>query len=133
VVGFPELPENQRDPEIKRQIDTEGAGILNWALEGLHRLNERGHFEIPQGIRDATTQFRQNNDVPALFVEDRCVKGLTFEVQASKLYREYKWWCEENGHRPQSSTRLADDWQRLGFERKRTASGTVYQGLRLNE
>lgn len=133
VVGFPELPEDRRDPEIKRQIETEGAGILNWALEGLHRLNRRGHFEIPQGIQDATTQFRQNNDVPALFVEDRCVKGLTFEVQASKLYREYKWWCEENGHRPQSSTRLADDWQRLGFERKRTMSGTVYQGLRLNE
>jgi P4 family phage/plasmid primase-like protien len=29
VVSFPELPENQRDPEVKRQIETEGAGILN--------------------------------------------------------------------------------------------------------
>jgi putative DNA primase/helicase len=133
VVAFPELPEEDRDPEVKRRIEQEGAGILNWALEGLHRLTERGYFDIPEGIQDATKQFRTNNDVPALFVEDRCVKGSEFEVQASHLYREYRYWCEENGHRPQSSTRLADDWRRLGFERRRTKAGTVYRGLHLHD
>ncbi len=133
VVAFPELPEDQRDPEVKRLIETEGAGILNWALEGLHRLTERGYFEIPEGVQEATTQFRTNNDVPALFVEDRCIKGSGFEVQASKLYREYRFWCEENGHRPLSSTRVADDWRRLGFERERTRAGTIYRGLQLDK
>src|SRR5215208_1838273 len=131
VVAFPALHENERDPEIKRAIATEGAGILNWALEGLRRLRERGYFEVPAGVEDATEQFRETNDVPALFVEDRCIKEPNAEAQAAKLYREYKYWCEENGHRPQSSTRVASDWQRLGFERKRTMSGTVYQGLRV--
>jgi P4 family phage/plasmid primase-like protien len=131
VVTFPALAENERDPKIKRAIETEGAGILNWALEGLRRLKERGHFEIPGGVEDATKQFRENNDVPALFIDDRCVRGTNSEVAAAKLYREYKYWCEENGHRPQSSTRVATDWQRLGFQRKRTMSGTVYQGLRV--
>jgi P4 family phage/plasmid primase-like protien len=133
VVAFPELPENQRDPEVKRLIEAEGAGILNWALKGLDRLNRRGHFEIPEGVQDATKQFRERNDVPALFVEDRCTRGDDFEVQAARLYREYKYWCDENGHRPQSSTRVADDWRRLGFERRRTKSGTVYRGLRVKE
>jgi putative DNA primase/helicase len=131
VVTFPPLAENERDPKIKHVIETEGAGILNWALEGLRRLKERGHFEVPAGVEDATKQFRENNDVPALFIEDRCVRGTDSEVPAARLYREYKYWCEENGHRPQSSTRVAADWQRLGFERKRTMSGTVYQGLRV--
>jgi P4 family phage/plasmid primase-like protien len=131
VVTFPALAENERDPKIKRAIETEGAGILNWALEGLQRLKERGYFEVPGGVEDATQQFRENNDVPALFIDDRCVRGTDSEVAAAKLYREYKYWCEENGHRPQSSTRVAADWQRLGFERKRTMSGTVYQGLRV--
>jgi putative DNA primase/helicase len=133
VVAFPELSENQRDPEVKRLIEAEGAGILNWALEGLDRLNRRGHFEIPEGVQDATKQFRERNDVPALFVEDRCTRAADFEVQAARLYREYKYWCDENGHRPQSSTRVADDWRRLGFERRRTKSGTVYRGLRVKE
>jgi P4 family phage/plasmid primase-like protien len=131
VVTFPALVENERDPKIKRAIETEGAGILNWALEGLRRLKERGHFEVPAGVEDATKQFRETNDVPALFIDDQCVRGTDSEVPAAKLYREYKYWCEENGHRPQSSTRVAADWQRLGFERKRTMSGTVYQGLRV--
>jgi putative DNA primase/helicase len=131
VVGFPALAEEERDPKIKHVIEQEGAGILNWALEGLWRLKKRGHFEVPAGVEDATKQFRENNDVPALFVEDRCVRDVGSEVAAAKLYREYKYWCEENGHRPQSSTRVAADWQRLGFERKRTMSGTVYQGLRV--
>jgi P4 family phage/plasmid primase-like protien len=131
VVTLPPLAENERDPKIKRHIETEGAGILNWALEGLRRLKERGHFEVPAGVEDATKQFRENNDVPALFIEDRCVRDTDSEATAARLYREYKYWCEENGHRPQSSTRVAADWQRLGFERKRTMSGTVYQGLRV--
>jgi P4 family phage/plasmid primase-like protien len=133
VVGFPQLPEEQRDPELKRLIESEGAGILTWALEGLRRLYERGQFEIPEGVQDATKQFRENNDVPALFIEDRCIRGTNFEIPAARLYREYRYWCEENGHRPQSSTRVAADWQRLGFERKRTMSGTIYQGLRLDD
>ena len=131
VVAFPQLAEDERDPKIKHAIEQEGAAILNWALEGLWRLKERGHFEVPTGVEDATKQFRENNDVPALFFDDRCVRGTDSEVAAAKLYREYKYWCEENGHRPQSSTRVAADWQRLGFERKRTMSGTVYQGLRV--
>ena len=133
VVAFPHLPEEKRDPEIKLLIESEGRGILNWALEGLRRLDNRGHFEIPEGVQDATKQFRENNDVPALFVEDRCIRGTDFEMPAARLYREYRYWCEENGHRPQSSTRVAADWQRLGLERKRTMSGTIYRGLRLDD
>jgi putative DNA primase/helicase len=131
VIAFPHLPEDERDPKIKHAIEQEGAGILNWALKGLWRLKKRGHFEVPAGVEDATKQFRENNDVPALFIDDRCIRSTDSEVPAAKLYREYKYWCEENGHRPQSSTRVAADWQRLGFERKRTMSGTVYQGLRV--
>jgi putative DNA primase/helicase len=131
VVKFPALPFDERDPEIKRVIEEEGAGILNWALEGLGRLQERGRFDIPTGVEEATTQFRENNDVPALFVADRCVEDPDAREKAGALYSEYRQWCEDNGHRAQSSTRLADDWQRLGFERKRIKGSSYYQGVRV--
>src|SRR5215210_2689684 len=131
VVAFPALAEDERDPKIKRAIETEGAGILNWALEGLQRLKERGHFEVPAGVEDATKQFRENNDVPALFVEDRCIRGADLKVQASQLYDEYKDWCIDNGHRPQSSTRVADDWARLGFEKSASNGRRFYRGVGL--
>jgi putative DNA primase/helicase len=131
VVTFPALAEKERDPKIKRAIESEGAGILNWALEGLQRLKERGHFEVPAGVEDATKQFRENNDVPALFVEDRCIRGADLKVQASQLYDEYKDWCIDNGHRPQSSTRVADDWARLGFEKSASNGRRFYRGVAL--
>jgi putative DNA primase/helicase len=131
VIAFPQLPEDERDPKIKHAIEQEGAGILNWALEGLWRLKERGHFEVPTGVEDATKQFRENNDVPALFIEDRCVQGADLKVQASQLYTEYKEWCFENGHRPMSSTRLADDWARLGFEKTASNGRRFYRGVTL--
>jgi putative DNA primase/helicase len=131
VVEFPQLAEDERDPKIKHAIEQEGAGILNWALEGLCRLKKRGHFEVPAGVEDATKQFRENNDVPALFIEDRCVQGADLKVQASQLYTEYKEWCLENGHRPMSSTRLADDWARLGFEKTASNGRRFYRGVTL--
>ena len=107
------------DPGVKQRIAREGAGILAWALEGLRRLRERGHFAIPPCVEEASQQFQKKNDVPAAFVEECCDTGPDCKANADELYRAYKTWCEENGHRPQSSTALAEEWARLGFERYR--------------
>jgi putative DNA primase/helicase len=131
VVAFPHLAANERDPKVKHAIENEGPGILNWALDGLRRLKKRGYFEVPAGVENATKQFRENNDVPALFIDDRCIQGAELKVQASQLYTEYKEWCLENGHRPMSSTRLADDWARLGFEKTASNGRRFYKGLTL--
>lgn len=122
VIEFPVIPEAQQDPELKETIKTEGAGILNWALDGLDRLRKRGRFDIPQEVRDATNSFRDNNDIPARFVEELCFtgndqKGDPYRVSGSLLYDAYKTWCLTTGHKPQSSTSIANDWRRLGFEK----------------
>jgi putative DNA primase/helicase len=130
VLSFPHIPPEDRDPRVKEHIK-EGPGILNWALEGLARLRERGHFEIPDVVTTATQEFKENNDVPALFIRECCEVHLDFTVGGSELYKEYKSWCEENGHRPQSSTSLAQDWQRLGFQRYRAKGKTRYRGLQV--
>lgn len=124
VVEFPVIPESRRNPNLKEDIKTEGAGILNWALEGLDRLRSRGRFDVPPEVSEATQHFKDNNDIPARFVEERCVTGLDrdgnpYRVQTSQLYSAYKNWCIESGHRPQSSTSVAGDWKRLGFEKQR--------------
>lgn len=121
VIKFPALPDSQKDLGLKERIRTEGAGILNWALEGLERLNKRGKFLIPQSVQNATKDFQEKNDIPALFLEDvgaridfldpQCRTGSQF------LYDEYSDWCKKTGHKPMSSTRMAEEWKRLGFEK----------------
>jgi P4 family phage/plasmid primase-like protien len=130
VVKFAQIPEHQRDPVVKRDIQAEGAGILNWALKGLERLRRRGHFEVPAAVEDATQHFQSTNDVPATFLEEACVREEGAKITGAQLYATYKLWCEENGHRPLSSTRVAEDWQRLELERRRPKGVTHYYGVR---
>lgn len=129
VIEFPPLPTERRDPLIKERIKHEGAGILNWALDGLARLRARAKFDIPSSVREATQQFQESNDVPTLFVAERCITGSNFKTQSQQLYKEYNWWCEDNGHKPQSSTTIAEDWKRLGFEKYRSNGRVFWKGV----
>lgn len=130
IVEFPPLTRERR-PEVKEYIKAEGAGILNWALDGLSRLLDRGNFDFPESVKSATTEFEYSNDLPAQFVEEKCEAGEDKEVSASLLYSNYADWCKGNGHKPMSSTRVAEDWRRLGFHRRQLKGRYFWCGIEL--
>lgn len=130
VVEFPKL-KRPPDPRVKEAIRGEGAGILNWSLEGLARLHERGHLLVPEAVRTSTEEWEKSNDLPSTFVEEECKVGPNEEAPAGMLYSRYTMWCEDNGHKAQSSTRLADDWKRLGFEKRVVSGRNFWQGVSL--
>ena len=43
----------REDRSLTKRLIRELPGILNWALDGLDRLRERGHFEMPQSSTEA--------------------------------------------------------------------------------
>jgi len=131
ILELPSIPPEERDPEVKENVKASGAAILNWALTGLSRLRERGHFQIPDTIESATDSFRKRNDISAMFVEEKCDKDPKFWEVSSYLYDMYKEWCEDTGHKPFSSTRMADEWKRLGFCYKRTKTCVRWEGVKL--
>lgn len=138
VVEFPAIPEAQQEPQLKEDIKTEGAGILVWALDGLARLRNRGRFEIPPEVKEATEQFKATNDIPAQFVAECCVTGYDsqnepYRVSGSQLYEAYKTWCLTTGHKVQSSTTIANDWRRLKAEKYLSGGKAFwrYLGLRV--
>jgi putative DNA primase/helicase len=119
------------DPGVKERIEQEGPGIFAWALEGLHRLRERGRFEIPEAVERACEEFQRSNDVAAHFVEDRCDVGAGYSVRPAALYAAYAQWCRNNGFIPKNSTNMKAEWERLGFPQKRRQGVNFYVGLRL--
>ncbi len=134
IVAFSPLPETQKDTNLKEEIKTEGAGILNWALLGLERLRINGRFTIPTEVDAATLEFQQNNDPESAFVADRCKVDLldpSLREQSSTLYNAYHQWCLDNGHKPKSSTSLTNDWRRLGFTRTRIVGKSYWTGVQL--
>ncbi len=129
VVPFPPLLEAEKDVDLKECVKLEGAGILNWALIGLDRLIARGRFDPPKCVIDATKDYQDKNDIPKVFLEEI---GATIDpldphvrMRAQDLYDAYNDWCKRTNHRALSSTRLAEEWKRLGFERT-TINGVRY-------
>lgn len=84
----------------RRLIRDELPGILVWALEGLKRLRERGHFiEPPESVAKKAALVTMANPVLS-FVEECCVTGNDRSVAQGMLYESYKVYCDRNGVRP---------------------------------
>jgi P4 family phage/plasmid primase-like protien len=131
VVEMEKIEEDKKDTTMKAAIQTEGAGILNWALAGLERLLARRRFEAPEEVRNATAEYKATQDVPAVFVSDMCVTGKDLTEQSSRLYKAYEKWCHLNGHKAKSSTAISSDWKRLGFEKYPTGGVRRYKDVAL--
>lgn len=135
IIKFPALEESLRDLDLKEKIMQEGAGILNWALIGLDRLLLRGGFAIPKTILDATREFQEKNDIPAMFLADVNASidllDPNCREQSQTLYDRYNDWCRRNNHKPLSSVKVADEWRRLGFEKIKIRGVFYWQGVQI--
>jgi putative DNA primase/helicase len=111
-------------------------GILNWALEGLAGLHERGRFTEPASSRDAVVTLADLVSPTSAFVRDRCEVGPASEVPCDQLYAAWKAWAEDNGHRAGSSSTFGRDLRAvlpgLRSIRPRTDDRQrLYRGVRL--
>lgn len=104
IVKFPPMPKDiEVDPQLKTMIQSEGAGILNWALDGLDRLTNRGRFDVPAAVRRATGDYQASCDIVGMFIADRIELDEEGRAGRAELYAAFKSWCQENGIRPSTS------------------------------
>jgi hypothetical protein len=74
----------------------EKSGLLNWALIGLARLRERGHFELPQEVQDDLHAMRLESNIVAGFLEDCVEFDAEVRVAIPDYMAAYAAWWEEN-------------------------------------
>ena len=72
-------------------------GILNWSIEGWHRLHERGHFVVPASVGDVVRDIEDLSSPVAAFVREQCIVGPGHRVPVDVLYDAWKGWCEIEG------------------------------------
>ena len=126
------IPMEKRDTRLTEKLRAEMSGIFNLALIGLKRLQRAHAFTRCEQVESARDEYKAENDTELAFVQDWCdITDQTATIEAQRLYDAYASWCRRNGAMAKSSTKVARDWQRLGFIRKRSA-GTWYIGLKLN-
>jgi putative DNA primase/helicase len=85
--------------DLKDSLAPELSGILNWALDGLDRLRSRGYFRIPASSQDSIRELEDAAEPVRAFLRDWCVCGPKQRINVKTLYRNYRTWAEESGHR----------------------------------
>jgi putative DNA primase/helicase len=130
TVTIPE-GERRRPEELKAALDAERCGIINWLVAGARAFLGEGAGE-PAEVRQATEEYRADNDTCAAFLEDRgFILDPEGSVTSSTLIEEHKRWCDDEGHHHERQ------WQRTTAALKskgaypgRSAAGRHWRGLR---
>ncbi len=122
------LPE--KDTTMEARLIAELPGILTWAVQGCLAWQRDG-LTIPAAVQDATDAYRQQQDVLAAWISDRCIVKHTATASAEDLYASYSAWCEANGERPEPQRRFGMRLTERGFERQRRMVGIWWLGLGL--
>jgi len=87
------------DQRLSEKLKAEAEGILAWLIHGCLEWQERGLEPIPECVKVATQEYRQESDVLAGFISDRCIEHPQATSKASGLYATYKEWAESEGMR----------------------------------
>src|SRR5438132_4396216 len=101
------IPEEERDPSLPDRLAAELSGILVWAVAGCCEWQERGGglkgLGTPAAVREATSNYRQQEDSTGAFVEEECTLAASARSSKPQLYAAFSRWCEMNGEQPMVS------------------------------
>ncbi len=108
------IPESEQDKELPRKLLAEASGILNWAIEGCLAWQREG-LGVPEEVKQATEQYRNEMDALAQFISDCCIADPKAKVLNKELYAAYEQWCRENGEEPLGSRAFGRALSERGF------------------
>lgn len=128
------IPEEERgdfEEVVSRFVREEGAGILNWMIEGVLDYLVNG-LVIADAVRNDTKEYRDDMDPVGEFLR-ACVKDdPTQRVQAHTMYEAYVSWSLANAKRAVSQTRFGKR-VKASFERKEIGGRLFYMNCDLHD
>ncbi|MFE1771207.1 phage/plasmid primase, P4 family [Streptomyces sp. NPDC059008] len=129
----------KEDPTLFSRLVAEMPGILNWALDGLARLEAKGRITEPACSREAVATMQDTASPTSAFVRERCATGPACSVPVDALWTVWREWAEDNNVRPGTKQvfgrNLLSVVPQLTRTRPRDASGeriATYSGITLS-
>ncbi|RPK06535.1 hypothetical protein BSBH6_00158 [Bacillus subtilis] len=127
------IPKEKVDKKLPQKLAAEMPGILRWAVEGCLKWQKEGLKE-PEVIRKATEGYREDMDILAPFLAEKCVIHQAAKIEAKELYKEYKDWCYENDDVELKNRAFYRQLEIRGFKKEKGAKNkTFIHGLTLNK
>ncbi|MFF5102017.1 phage/plasmid primase, P4 family [Streptomyces sp. NPDC000134] len=128
----------KEDPALTDKLIAEMPGIINWALDGLARLEATGRITEPISSREAVTTMQDTASPTSAFLRERCTIGPACTVPVDTLWTVWREWAEDNGVRAGNKQvfgrNLLSVVPQLNRSRPRAPSGeriATYNGIAL--
>jgi putative DNA primase/helicase len=124
------IPASERDPQLGDKLCAELPGILNWAIEGLRRVYDRGLI-VPDAVKAATAEYQAEQDAMSGFIGECCTIGKVYKASAAALWKEWGEWCLANGEPEGSQRAFGLELKRRKFEKTPGRGGVIWEGIGL--
>jgi len=130
----------REDPVLGDKLFKELPGILNWAIEGWRRLQERGHFELTDRGRELLAEIRTGANPVEAFLHECCIQESDARIQKDRLHNAYLFLDGDDRMLSKSEfgrRLIAASGNRIRTYRQRTGPGgrqeQWYEGVTLRE
>lgn len=126
------IPDEEQDPDLEQKLRDEREGILRWITDGTRLYLQQG-LNPPDAVLAATSAYRNDEDQFGSFLQEKTVEETGSNVKASELLAIQHQWAQTVGEQPLTPNALAAKLATRGYERRRTKTGTRWEGLRLRK
>lgn len=124
------IPDKEIDLDLPAKLEGELPGILAWAVKGCLDWQQKGLSE-PRTIRDATADYRHEQDILGDFIEDCCVLDKAATIPKSELKGAYHQWCQENSADPVTVRTFRARLIERDIREGRVGKARLWLGIRL--
>lgn len=136
IVPFDHKP-SKPDRKLQEKLSAEGPGILAWLIQGCLDWQSNG-LARPQIVQDYTTEYTNEQDFFAQWIEEKCETSSDFSQSTRDLWESWNFFASSSGEDPgHLRGEFQDRMKEHGFTAskhcgpKRTQRG--YKGLRLKD
>lgn len=109
VLNFTRIFKNhEQDPDLSDKLLIDKNGIFMWSLLGLEKLLKNNGFILPGRVKKDTKERLGNMNPVVGYIGEHLEVGDDFWEFSSVLYKDYRDWCAESGHRFMSKSNFRD-------------------------
>ena len=87
----------REDTALTDSLAAEMPGILNWALDGLDRLERTGRITEPESSRESVVIMQDTASPTSAFVREKCATGPAGSIPVDVLWATWRDWAEDSG------------------------------------
>jgi putative DNA primase/helicase len=110
-----QISDEERIPSYEMILLEEKEGIVNWAIEGFQKWQKEG-LGIPEVVKEATQEYKDEMDILAEFIEEKCVEVKEAKATTRALFDAYKKWCDDNKEKPMSNRTFGKRLEERGYK-----------------